>query len=58
METPCINVCEFDEASGVCLGCGRTLAEIAGWATMTAAERRRIMGELASRKFSRKEVRR
>ena len=58
METPCINICEFDEAAGVCLGCGRTLAEIAGWATMTSAERRRIMGELTSRNVPRKEARR
>ena len=58
METPCINVCEFDEAVGLCLGCGRTLAEIAGWATMTSAERRCIMGELASRNIPRKEARR
>ena len=56
METPCTNVCELDAASGVCLGCGRSLAEIAGWATMTSAERRRVMGELATRKFARKEA--
>lgn len=30
--SPCINVCRMDEASGLCCGCFRTLAEIAGWA--------------------------
>ena len=58
METPCINVCELDEALGVCLGCGRTLAEIAGWGAMTPAERGRVMAELATRNIPRREARR
>jgi uncharacterized protein len=51
MESPCIDVCEIDRASGLCLGCRRTINEIAGWAAMTSAERRRIMAELPSRKI-------
>jgi predicted Fe-S protein YdhL (DUF1289 family) len=50
METPCVDICEIDRASGLCRGCGRTIAEIANWASMTGAERRRIMAELAARK--------
>jgi predicted Fe-S protein YdhL (DUF1289 family) len=57
METPCINVCEIDKATGYCSGCGRTIAEISGWAAMTGAERRRIMSELKSREFPRRERR-
>jgi uncharacterized protein len=38
LETSCIDVCEMDGASGLCIGCGRTLDEIAQWA---AAEQRR-----------------
>lgn len=49
MESPCINVCVIDPASGLCAGCGRTLAEIAGWSAMTSAERRRIVSGLAGR---------
>jgi predicted Fe-S protein YdhL (DUF1289 family) len=49
MESPCIKVCAIDAASGLCAGCGRTLAEIAGWAAMTDHERRRIMQELPQR---------
>ena len=49
METPCINICLLDDASGTCLGCGRTLAEIAAWATMNDAERRAIMAALPAR---------
>jgi hypothetical protein len=53
METPCINICTLDRASGLCLGCGRTVEEIARWSTMGEAERKRIMTELASRKAGR-----
>ncbi len=51
MESPCIDVCEIDRATGLCLGCRRTIEEIAGWAAMTSAERRRIMAELPARKI-------
>ena len=50
METPCIKVCVIDQKVGRCEGCGRTLGEIAGWPSMTAAERRRIMLELPARR--------
>jgi uncharacterized protein len=49
MQSPCINVCVIDATTGLCAGCGRTLAEIAGWAAMTDGERRRIMSQLAAR---------
>jgi uncharacterized protein len=50
MESPCIKVCVIDPPSRVCAGCGRTLAEIAGWSAMTDLERRRIMRELPARR--------
>jgi uncharacterized protein len=50
METPCIDVCVIDAKTGLCAGCGRTLAEIAGWASMTDDERRRIMLTLPARR--------
>jgi uncharacterized protein len=50
LETPCIDVCEMDAGSGLCIGCGRTLDEIAGWADMGAEERRAIMAVLPARK--------
>ena len=43
LETPCVNVCMLDDASGLCVGCGRSGAEIAGWVDMSPAERRAIM---------------
>ena len=29
--SPCINICEMDQASGLCRGCLRTIDEIVGW---------------------------
>ena len=47
--TPCVQVCIVDGASGFCLGCFRTLPEIAGWARLSDEERERIMAELPER---------
>jgi predicted Fe-S protein YdhL (DUF1289 family) len=49
MESPCVKICTYEPGRGLCLGCGRTLAEIAGWASMSDAQRRRIMAELPAR---------
>jgi predicted Fe-S protein YdhL (DUF1289 family) len=49
IETPCTKVCTVEPASGLCLGCGRTLAEIAQWGTLSAAERTAIMAKLPRR---------
>lgn len=48
--TPCVKVCVVDGESGLCLGCFRTLAEIAGWAKLGDERRAEVMGELASRR--------
>ena len=50
MTSPCIKVCVMDPHRGVCLGCCRTLDEIAGWGGMTDPERERIMSELDARR--------
>lgn len=47
--TPCVKVCVVDGASGHCLGCRRTLSEIAGWSGFTDEERARITAELPAR---------
>jgi predicted Fe-S protein YdhL (DUF1289 family) len=39
----------MDPLRGVCLGCARTLDEIARWGSMTEQEREQIMGELPKR---------
>ena len=49
--SPCINVCRMETSNGLCVGCLRTLDEIATWshasnddrlAILAAIERRRI----------------
>jgi hypothetical protein len=52
MTSPCIKVCVIDATTGLCAGCGRTLSEIAGWMSLTDAERARIMDELSGRDFA------
>ena len=47
--TPCVKVCAVDGASGYCLGCRRTLPEIAGWAKLSDEERAAIMTALPDR---------
>jgi predicted Fe-S protein YdhL (DUF1289 family) len=56
IRSPCINVCVIDAGTGLCAGCARSLAEIAGWAAMTETERGRIMRELPSRRVGVKAV--
>ena len=50
MKSPCVKVCQMDPAHGLCLGCARTLDEIARWASMTDEERDRIISELPDRR--------
>lgn len=46
--SPCVGVCELD-GDGLCAGCGRSVAEIAAWATMDDAARLRVMERLDAR---------
>lgn len=48
--TPCVKVCIVDAESSLCLGCYRTLMEIAGWARIAEDERERLMAELPARR--------
>ncbi len=48
-ESPCIHVCQVDPVARVCVGCGRTLDEIARWVDMTPADRRSVMDGLPAR---------
>ena len=50
MKSPCNKVCVMEPLSGLCRGCLRTLAEIAGWSGMSDAERERVMNALAERR--------
>lgn len=47
--SPCIKTCAVSGQTGLCIGCGRTLSEIASWGTLTEAERLAIMAALPER---------
>jgi uncharacterized protein len=47
--SPCIDVCRLD-AQGLCVGCRRTIDEIAEWSRASEARRREILRALALRK--------
>lgn len=48
--TPCVKVCIVDPESSLCLGCYRTLMEIAGWSRLPEDEREALMRDLPSRR--------
>ncbi len=48
--SPCINVCRMDPASDLCVGCARTIDEIAAWSALDAAARRLVLMRIAQRR--------
>lgn len=42
--SPCIGICRVER--GYCVGCLRTLSEIAAWSSLSEAERLRIMHDV------------
>lgn len=49
IESPCVRLCRIDAESDLCLGCHRTLAEIAAWGRMSPQARAAVMAELPAR---------
>jgi predicted Fe-S protein YdhL (DUF1289 family) len=49
IESPCRQICVVHPARRLCIGCGRSLDEIARWIDFDAAERARIMAQLPAR---------
>ena len=47
--SPCISVCVMDAASGVCIGCLRTLDEIAAWSVLDGDARRAVLAAIEER---------
>ena len=50
--SPCISVCELDANGRMCVGCFRTLDEIAAWGSLDVTAKRRILAELPARKLA------
>lgn len=49
VESPCVKICVIHPQAQICVGCNRTLGEIADWSQMTGEARRTIMLELKAR---------
>lgn len=50
--SPCVNICRMNPRRGLCEGCLRTIGEIADWAAMDDAERRRVLERVAARRVA------
>jgi len=52
--SPCISVCVLDADGALCLGCFRTLDEIAAWSLLDADAKRGVLAALPERRASRR----
>lgn len=50
LPSPCVNVCKMDPSGRYCLGCARSLDEIAGWGQAGVARQRAIWLSLPARR--------
>jgi predicted Fe-S protein YdhL (DUF1289 family) len=56
--SPCINVCRMDDATGWCVGCLRTLDEIALWSVLDDGDKRSVWLALGQRRVEWRRLRR
>ncbi|MBI1172812.1 DUF1289 domain-containing protein [bacterium] len=50
VQSPCIKICVVHPEERICVGCYRSIEEIARWSQMSLAERRAVLDDLPSRK--------
>ncbi|MCX7276006.1 MAG: DUF1289 domain-containing protein [Burkholderiales bacterium] len=48
VESPCVSICQLDAAGALCVGCLRTLDEIAAWSSMDSPAKRAVWVRLAT----------
>ena len=48
--SPCISVCRLDADTGFCVGCLRTIDEIAAWGALDDDARRDVLAAVARRR--------
>ena len=48
--SPCIAVCQVDDASDLCIGCFRHIDEIRDWPILTAPEKQAVLERCARRR--------
>ena len=50
VKSPCTSVCKMDDRTGWCLGCMRTIDEIARWSVLDEAAKQRVRETLEVRR--------
>ena len=48
-DSPCIKICVIHPEERLCVGCYRTIEEIATWSRLSAVERQAVTADLPSR---------
>ena len=48
--SPCVQICIIEPEDGLCVGCARTLDEIASWGSMSNNQRRVVLKDIALRR--------
>ena len=48
--SPCVNICQMDEISGLCRGCLRTLDEITSWSRAAVDDKLAILAAVDRRR--------
>jgi uncharacterized protein len=49
IQSPCVDICRIDDRTAWCIGCGRTIDEIARWGTTNDDDRAAVMAALPLR---------
>ncbi|MGD9659361.1 MAG: DUF1289 domain-containing protein [Methylocystis sp.] len=52
IDSPCVKICELDR-DDICVGCGRSRAEIAGWSSMSEAQQATVIERAKKRQTDR-----
>ena len=55
-KSPCIGVCEIDTIKNLCIGCLRSIDEIAMWSQMDDKRALEIIEEIKSRSLPKKNI--
>ncbi|MEX1166668.1 MAG: DUF1289 domain-containing protein [Hydrogenophaga sp.] len=50
--SPCVSICELDEALGRCKGCYRTLREIGSWGSLSDTDKHVVWARIEARQIS------
>ena len=51
IQSPCVGICTMDDATGLCLGCYRSLDEIKGWWDMNPQDQKKLLVALEERQL-------